>query len=293
MPLDVEKVSSSRCFGGELNKYKFKSPALGGVTTKFNVFIPPSASSKLSPVLVYLAGLTCNEDTGAWKGGFIRDAAAENIALVFPDTSPRGAGIKGEDDDWDFGTGAGFYINATKTEWSKHYRMYDHIVTELPDAIRTLGIALDLSRTSLFGHSMGGHGALSIYLRSPDKFKSASAFSAIFNPSHDDCQWGRKALEGYLKGGRTEGQAVDATELIRGYKGKNVKLNILADYGDQDNFYKQKQLLPENFQEAVREAGFESSVQVRRQAGYDHSYYFVSTFAPEHIKYHAEFLKEY
>ncbi|KAG8983319.1 hypothetical protein FRB93_007298 [Tulasnella sp. JGI-2019a] len=289
MSLKVEKLSSNKCFGGELNKYKFNSPALGGLDAQFNVFIPMLPESHPCPVLYYLGGLTCNEDTGAWKGGFIRDAAREGIALVFADTSPRGAGVEGEDKEWDFGTGAGFYINATRSEYTKHYNMYDHIIKDLPEAIKSLGISLDLSRSSIFGHSMGGHGALSIYLLNTDMFQSASAFSAIFNPSNPECQWGKKALSGYLNGGQEEGKANDATELIRKAKGKD--LHILADFGTEDQFYKQKQLLPENFIEAAKQTGFdEHAVHVREHAGYDHSYYFVSTFAPEHVKYHAKLL---
>ncbi|KAG8884922.1 hypothetical protein FRB98_002083 [Tulasnella sp. 332] len=287
MSLKVDKVSSNKCFGGELSKYKFNSPALGGLEAQFNVFIPEVTKIHPAPVLYYLAGLTCNEDTGAWKGGFIRDAADEGIALVFADTSPRGAGVEDEDKDWDFGTGAGFYINATQTKFQKHYNMYDHIVKDLPDAITALGISLDLSRSSIFGHSMGGHGALSIYLLNLDKFLSASAFSAIFNPSNPECAWGKKAFSGYLNGGQEEGKAHDATELVRNAKGKNV--HILADYGDADQFYKQKQLLPENFVTAAKEAGFdEQAVHVREHAGYDHSYYFISTFAPVHVKCESE-----
>jgi len=289
---DVEKVSSSRCFAGEVNKYKYLSPALGGTYTQFNVFIPESTAGVLAPVLFYLAGLTCNEDTGAWKGGFLREAAKHSIAIVFPDTSPRGAGIEGEEKDSDFGTGAGFYINATKDPYSSHYNMNEFIVKELPQAIRSLGIGLDLRRRSIFGHSMGGHGALYIYLRNPDKFKSASAFSAVFNPSNPECQWGKKAFEGYFEGGQEEGKEHDATELIR--KAAGQKLNILADYGDADQFYAKKQLLPENFIAAAREAGFrDDQVKVQRQPGYDHSYYFIETFAPQHIHYHVQFLKEY
>ncbi|KAG9016668.1 cystathionine beta-synthase [Tulasnella sp. 427] len=220
MPLNVEKISSNRAFGGEFNKYKFN---VRGTATQFNVFVPAQSSEKLSPVIYYFAGLTCNEDTGAWKGGFIRDAADEGIALVFPDTSPRGAGVEGEDESWDFGSGAGFYINATNGKWSKHYNI------------------------------------------------------------NAECQWGRKAFSGYLNGGQEEGKANDATELIGAAKGKKVA--ILADYGDADKFYQEKQLLPENFIAAAKQAGFDDSqVQVRAQPGYDHSYYFVSTFAPEHIK---------
>ncbi|KAG8928206.1 hypothetical protein FRC02_007235 [Tulasnella sp. 418] len=227
----------------------------------------------------------------AWKGGFIRDAAAERIALVFPDTSPRGAGVEGEDADWDFGTGAGFYINASVEKFSRHYNMYSHIVDEIPQVIQTLAIPLDTKKSSIFGHSMGGHGALTLYLRNLDKYLSASAFAPITNPSNPDCQWGQKAFKGYFSNGVEEGKSYDATELIRIANSRD--LHLLVDYGDADNFYKQGQLLPENFAAAARDAGFdETLVNVRCQPGYDHSYYFISTFASEHIRYHAKFLRK-
>ncbi|GAA6015339.1 hypothetical protein JCM8202_002432 [Rhodotorula sphaerocarpa] len=291
-----EQIARNYSFGGTLTKYKGAAQTLGGLETQFNVFVPEHASaSQKVPVLYYLAGLTCNEDTAAWKGGFIRDAAAEGIALVFPDTSPRGASIEGEDKDWDFGTGAGFYVNATKEPWNKHYNMYDFVSSELPQLLEKLALPLDFARSSIFGHSMGGHGALTLYLKSVlgsvakgTQYLSASAFAPIANPTQ--CPWGEKAFSGYLAGGTEEGKGYDATELIRQAKGKDLK--ILVDVGTGDNFYKQKQLLPENFIAARDAAGFSAKdVSVSLHEHYDHSYYFISTFAPEHVKFHAKILK--
>nr|ODO02812.1 S-formylglutathione hydrolase [Cryptococcus depauperatus CBS 7855] len=178
--VQLEKLSVNRVSTGYLTKYKFPSTSLS-LSTQFNIFIPSSASSSSPvPVLFYLAGLTCNEDTGAQKGGFFNKAGEEGIALVFPDTSPRGSGIEGEDDDWQLGTGASFYINANTEKWKKHYRMYDLIVKELPQVLKGADLGLDFSRWSIMGHSMGGHGALSIYLKNPGLFKSASAFAPIW-----------------------------------------------------------------------------------------------------------------
>ncbi|GAA6036404.1 hypothetical protein JCM8097_001704 [Rhodosporidiobolus ruineniae] len=289
MSHQLEQLAQNYTFGGVIRKFKFKANSLGGLDAQVNVFLPKEAlDGQKVPVLYYLAGLTCNEDTAAWKGGFIRDAAAEGIALVFPDTSPRGAGIEGEDEDWDFGTGAGFYVNATAEPWSKHYNMYQYVTEELPAALSSL--PLDGSRTSIFGHSMGGHGALTLYLKnlSSKKYRSASAFAPIANPTQ--CQWGEKAFKGYLAGGVEEGKAHDSTELIKKAKGEDVK--ILIDVGTGDQFYKDKQLLPENFISARDAAGFSAEqVAVNLHDNYDHSYYFISTFAPVHVKFHAKILK--
>ncbi|KAL0951446.1 hypothetical protein HGRIS_008135 [Hohenbuehelia grisea] len=286
----LEKVSSNKTFDGDLIKYKFKSAALGGLDANFNLYLPPQASSGKVPILVYLAGLTCTEDNGAQKGAFFAAASAQGIALLFPDTSPRGAGIEGEDDDWDFGTGAGFYLNASNPKYAKHYNMLTHVTLELPQVIETAGLPIDFKRQSIFGHSMGGHGALTLYLSSPTKqYRSASAFAPISNPTK--CPWGEKAFKGYLQGGVEEAAAqYDATELIAKVK---EPVHILIDYGTGDNFYKQGQLLPENFLKAARDAGHdELQVRVRSQEGYDHSYYFISTFASDHIHFHANLLKQ-
>ncbi|KAJ3808768.1 carbohydrate esterase family 1 protein [Lentinula aff. lateritia] len=287
----LEKISSNKSFEGELTKYKFKSAALGGLPANFNLFVPTNASiPNKVPVLVYLAGLTCTEDNGsAQKGSFLGPASSQGIAILFPDTSPRGAGIEGEDANWDFGTGAGFYLNATNPKFSAHYNMYTHVAVELPEVIEAAGIPIDWKRQSIFGHSMGGHGALTMYLSSPHKqYRSASAFSPVANPTK--CPWGEKAFTGYLQGGVEEAKEnYDATELISKSK---EPVHILVDFGTADNFYKQGQLLPENFLKAARDAGHdEFQVRVRSQEGYDHSYYFISTFASDHVHFHANFLK--
>ncbi|KIY62643.1 carbohydrate esterase family 1 protein, partial [Cylindrobasidium torrendii FP15055 ss-10] len=286
--VQIEKVASNKTFGGELTKYKFKSAALGGLSANFNLFVPGNASATNKvPVLVYLAGLTCTEDNGAQKGGFFGPAAEHGLAILFPDTSPRGAGIDGEEPDWDFGTGAGFYLNATSPKYAKNYNMYTHVTLELPQVIESAGIPIDWNRQSVFGHSMGGHGALTIYLTSAKQYKSASAFAPISNPTK--CPWGEKAFTGYLQGGVEEAKPqYDATELI---SKRTEPVNLLVDYGTGDNFYKQGQLLPENFLEAARKAGHgETELTVRAQDGYDHSYFFISTFAADHINFHAKFL---
>ncbi|KAJ3483135.1 hypothetical protein NLI96_g6515 [Meripilus lineatus] len=319
----LEKLSSNKVFDGDLVKYKFKSTALGNLDANFNIFIPAHASKGKVPILVYLSGLTCTEDNGAQKAGFLGPAAKEGIAILFPDTSPRGAGIAGEDDDWDFGTvsyivhclmcrvydtirydairvcglygavGAGFYLNATNPKYEKHYNMLTHVTKELPEVIQQAGLPIDFSRQSIFGHSMGGHGALTLYLSSifegVKQYRSVSAFSPISNPTK--CPWGEKAFKGYLQGGVEEAkERYDATELIS--KIPKAPVHILIDYGTADNFLKQGQLLPENFLKAARDAGFdEVQVRVRSQDGYDHSYYFISTFGADHVHFHANFLK--
>lgn len=301
--MGLEKVSANRVYDGVLTKYKFKSAALGGLIAQFNLFIPTNASSTHKvPVLIYLAGLTCTEDTGAQKGGFIGPAAKEGIALLFPDTSPRGAGVEGEDKDWDFGTGAGFYLNATKPAYATHYNMLTHVTKELPQVIASdgLDIPIDWNRQSIFGHSMGGHGSLTIYLASllglgdnmqPKQYRSVSAFAPASNPSVSP--WGIKAFNGYLQGGVDEGKVrYDATELVGKCKSKENPVHVLVDYGSEDQFLKDGQLLPENFLKKARETGYdEVQVRVRKQEGYDHSYYFISTFAADHVHFHANFLK--
>ncbi|KAG6890736.1 hypothetical protein C0992_013119 [Termitomyces sp. T32_za158] len=272
----LHKISSNKAFEGELIKYKFKSAALGGLDAKFNLFLPSNAAQGKVPVLVYLAGLTCTEDNGAQKGSFLGVASIQGIAILFPDTSPRGAGVEGETDSWDFGVGAGFYLNATNPKFATHYNMLTHITMELPQVLEAAGVPIDFKRQSIFGHSMGGHGALTLYLASKTKqYRSASAFAPIANPTK--CPWGKKAFHGYLQGGSEEAaNQYDATELIT--KAKDP-VHILIDYGKNDEFYNQGQLLPENFLKAAREAGYdEVQVRVRSHEGYDHSYYFVRPF---------------
>lgn len=285
--MSFTQKSSNKVSNGLLTKYSFPASSLNNLETAINVFLPSSAlgsSPKKVPVLYFLSGLTCTEDNAAQKGGFFNAAESAKIALVFPDTSPRGAKIGGEDESYDFGTGAGFYVNATKEPWNKAYNMYDYIVKELPQKIQENGLPIDTTKASIFGHSMGGHGALTIYLKNRKAYKSASAFSPICNPTA--CPWGKKAFEGYLAEGLKEGEQYDATLLL---KSSTEPPQILIDSGTADDFYKQGQLLPENFQKVAEEKAFKD-VEVRLQDGYDHSYYFISTFAEDHVKYHAKYL---
>jgi S-formylglutathione hydrolase len=252
---------------------------------KLNLYLPPSASSsKPAPVLFYLAGLTCTGDNGAEKGFFQHKASQKGIAVVYPDTSPRGLGIAGEDETYDFGSGAGFYIDATKEPYANKYNMYSYITQELPEQLFAHFRELDGSRVSIFGHSMGGHGALTLFLKNPGKYKSVSAFAPISNPS--ECPWGHKAFGGYFGDDQKLKWAEhDATALIRNYPHDT---DILIDVGTGDNFYKQGQLLPENLEKAAREAG--KGVKVNYRDGYDHSYFFISSFADDHVEHAAKYL---
>ncbi|ORY34273.1 putative Carboxylesterase [Naematelia encephala] len=293
--VELKKESSNRVSTGTLTKYSFASGSLGGLTTQLNVFLPSTASSSSpAPILFYLAGLTCNEDTGAQKGGFLNTAGKEGIAMIFPDTSPRGAGVEGEDDDWQLGTGAGFYLNATADKWKKHYNMYDLIIKEIPAVLKEAGLALDWSKVSIMGHSMGGHGALSLYLKNTGIFKSASAFAPACNPSRTP--WGTNAFTHYLEA-RTrssppsEWLEYDSTHLLAASTAPKGSLHLLVDVGTEDKFYKEKQLEPESLKQAAKERGSDEELEVRMQDGFDHSYYFISTFAPEHVEYHAKYLK--
>jgi len=252
---------------------------------KLNLYLPPSASSsKPAPVLFYLAGLTCTGDNGAEKGFFQSKASEKGIAVVYPDTSPRGLDIAGEDESYDFGSGAGFYVDATKDPYSKGYKMYSYITDELPKALFSHFKELDSSRVSITGHSMGGHGALTLYLKNPGMYRSVSAFAPIANPSN--CPWGQKAFSGYFgEDQKSKWSEHDATELLPKYPHDT---DILIDVGTGDNFYKQGQLLPENLEKAAKSAG--KGVSVRYQDGYDHSYFFISSFAGDHVEHAAKYL---
>lgn len=256
-----------------------------------NLYLPPQAFSQASaqhkiPVLFYLAGLTCTGDNGAEKGFFQYGASQKGIAVVYPDTSPRGLKIQGEDDSYDFGSGAGFYIDATQSPWKENYKMESYITSELPKALFSSFPELDSSRVSITGHSMGGHGALTLYLKNPGMYKSVSAFAPISNPSQ--CPWGEKAFKGYIGEDQEAWKKHDATELLKGWKAGSFE--ALIDVGTGDNFYKQKQLLPENFAEAAKASGNEKGLNLRYQDGYDHSYFFISTFSTDHINHAAKYL---
>ena len=276
----LELLSEHRCFDGTQRFYQHASTAIG-LPMKFSVYLPPAAEKGPVPALFFLAGLTCTEETFMIKAGAQRFAAEHGIMLVAPDTSPRGAGVPGEDDGWDFGTGAGFYLDATQEPWSKHYRMESYVTQELFGLV-TSELPGDASRVGIFGHSMGGHGALVLALRHPQLFRTVSAFAPIAAPSR--CPWGEKAFGGYLGSDRKAWAAHDAS-LLMAQAQKPFQKGILVDQGMADNFLKE-QLYPEAFEAACTQAG--QPLVLRRHEGYDHGYYFISTFMQDHIAFHAE-----
>lgn len=271
--------SKWRAFGGILAKYTHASEVTK-TPMNFNLYMPPQAEQKAVPVVYFLSGLTCNEDNFIQKAGALRAAAKYGLAIVAPDTSPRGLNIAGDCDSWDFGVSAGFYVNATEPKWATNYRMYDYVTVELPSLIRENFSVTN--QQSIFGHSMGGHGAMICFLKNPGMYKSVSAFSPICNPI--ECAWGQKAFSGYLGENKEAWKAYDATHLLRTYDG--TKAPILIDQGTEDDFLHKKQLLPENFAAVANECGY--PVNLRMQVGYDHSYFFISTFIDDHIRHHAQ-----
>ncbi|KAL5229082.1 hypothetical protein ABZP36_017347 [Zizania latifolia] len=281
----LEQLSRTKMFGGHNLRFRHQSTTLGCPMT-FSLFIPASPASPASniPVLYWLSGLTCSDENFIIKSGAQRAAAAHGIALVAPDTSPRGLNIEGEADSWDFGVGAGFYLNATNEKW-KNWRMYDYVVKELPKVLSDNFEQLNTSRASIFGHSMGGHGALTIYLKNTDKYKSVSAFAPIVNPIN--CPWGQKAFSNYLSTSKSEWEEYDATCLMKKYHIISTT-PILIDQGEDDKFLKE-QLLPINFADACDDVG--APLILRMQPGYDHSYSFIATFVDDHIAHHSQFLK--
>jgi S-formylglutathione hydrolase len=282
--LSLETISEQRCFGGRQLFLKHQSKEIG-LPMRFSVFLPPQvapgAKAKV-PVLTYLAGLTCTEDTFMIKAGAQRLAAELGIMLVAPDTSPRGTDLPGQSDSWDFGVGAGFYVDATVEPWAKHWRMDSYVNRELPDLVAN-AFPADLDRAGIFGHSMGGHGALVSAFRNPMRYKSVSAFAPIAAPGQ--CPWGIKAFTGYLSADKTKWAEYDATELVaRGA----ISSEILIDQGMADQFLSQ-QLHPDVFEAAARKAG--QKLTLRRRPGYDHSYYFIQTFIADHLQHHARLLR--
>ncbi|GAP89760.1 putative esterase D [Rosellinia necatrix] len=299
--MGFETKAKIATFGGHLYKLTHASTSTN-TAMSVSVFVPGTATPAApAPVLLYLSGLTCTPDNCSEKGFLHAAASRRGIAVVYPDTSPRGAGVAGEDDAYDFGSGAGFYVDAMRAPWATHYNMYSYVRHELLGALfspssypsstsasDTVGSRLDKSRVSITGHSMGGHGALTLYLKNPGLFRSVSAFAPIANPSR--CPWGRKAFAGYL-GDDDEDvwRRHDATELVGGDAWRGKDLRALIDVGTGDDFYKQGQLLPENFAKAVEEAGV-TGVTLRYQPDYDHSYYFISSFAEDHVEHAAKHL---
>ncbi|KAI9726576.1 MAG: hypothetical protein M1828_000943 [Chrysothrix sp. TS-e1954] len=273
-------------FGGKILKLTHSAKTTS-CDMNVNVFLPPQASKGKVPVLYYLSGLTCTPDNCTEKGFFQHKASEKGIAVVYPDTSPRGLNISGEDDSYDFGSGASFYVDATKAPYDKGYKMYSYITQELPKALYAAFSELDGSRASITGHSMGGHGALTLFLKNPGMYKSVSAFAPVANPSN--CPWGQKAFSGYFgEDAKDQWREHDAAELVKKWKGQ--KFEALIDVGTGDNFYKQGQLLPEKFMEAAKEAGVDGGVKLRMQEGYGHSYFFMASFANEHVEWAAKAL---
>jgi len=278
----MKEIESIKESGGYLNRYTHESTICQCEMT-FSVYLPPKSRDEKVPALYWLSGLTCNDDNARTKGGFQRFAAQHGIAIVFPDTSPRGDDVADEPERYDLGQAAGFYVNATQSPWTPHYQMFDYVTRELPDLIEA-NLPLIPGVKSVTGHSMGGHGALVCALKSPGEFRSVSAFAPITNPVN--CGWGQGCFGAYLGEDTSAWEAYDATCLVQ--SGARVN-DILIDQGDADEFLHEGQLLPDNFRAACDTAG--QPVNVRMQPGYDHSYHFIASFIEDHFDYHARFLK--
>jgi S-formylglutathione hydrolase len=274
--MTINLISESKCFGGKLGFYSHLSHVCNH-EMRFAVYEPPQAQTQTVPALYFLSGLTSTEENFMMKAGAQKYASEYGLMLIAPDTSPRNTGILGENDNWDFGAGAGFYIDATEEPWSSHYQMYSYIVEELPTLIAT-NFSIQTDKQGIFGHSMGGHGALICALRNPEKFKSVSAFAPIVSPIR--CPWGQKVLSGYLGHNQQTWSDYDATELVKKHKYHG---HILIDQGTADK-YLVEQLKPELFEQASQQVN--QPLKLRYQQGYDHGYYFIATFIEDHIKHH-------
>lgn len=277
----LETIGEHRSFGGKVGFYRHRS-AVNDCEMRFAVYTPPAASHGPVPLVTWLAGLTCTEETFMIKAGAQRVAAELGLMLLAPDTSPRGEGVPdAEEGAWDLGLGAGFYVDATQAPWAGHYRMYSYLTTELPE-VMAANFPADMDRQAVFGHSMGGHGALILALRHPEIYSSASAFAPIVAPSQ--VPWGKKAFTAYLGEDTQAWRDWDASELARRIIDARGRPKILVDQGLDDQFL-DEQLQPERFEAACAEAGY--PLELRRHAGYDHSYYFISTFIEDHLRRHA------
>ena len=274
--MSLEILSQNKSFGGWHKQYSHQSEVLN-CSMRFAVYLPPQASAETPvPVLYWLSGLTCTDENFMQKAGAHRIAAELGIAIVAPDTSPRGDDVADDAEHYDMGKGAGFYLNATQAPWSRHYQMYDYVVEELPALIEaTFPVT---AQRAIAGHSMGGHGALVIALRNPQRYCSVSAFSPISNPVN--CPWGQKAFSQYLGNDRELWRTYDASELMTQAK---EKLPALVDQGEADNFL-QEQLKPEMLQAAAKRSDY--PLTLRRHEGYDHSYYFIASFIEDHLRFH-------
>ena len=277
----LEQIGSNQSFGGQQLRYKHQSSVLNCEMT-FSIYLPPQAEKGPVPVLYWLSGLTCNDENFVQKAGAQQHAAEHGIAIVCPDTSPRGDGVADDPEGaYDMGLGAGFYVNATQQPWADHYQMYSYITDELPALING-EFPVDSQRASISGHSMGGHGALTIALKNPGQYKSVSAFSPIVSPL--SCPWGDKVLSNYLGDDREIWAQYDSVELV---KSATEHLPVLVDQGDSDNFLVE-QLKTELLISAAGKADY--PMQIRMQPNYDHSYFFIATFIGEHIAFHARAL---
>ena len=277
----MQKLSEYRCFDGRQLQYSHRSEVLN-CDMRFGIFLPPQAESRPVPVLYWLSGLTCTDENFTQKAGAQRMASELGMAIVMPDTSPRGEGVPDDPEGaYDFGLGAGFYLNATQAPWKDHYQMYDYVVKELPELIEAEFPVNDVR--SISGHSMGGHGAITIGIKNPGRYRSISAFSPICHPT--DCPWGEKALGNYLGDDRSTWNDYDSVELM---KRATIQLPILVDQGLADNFLVE-QLKPETLLAAAKETMY--PLNLRQQEGYDHSYFFISSFIEDHLRFHAQYLK--
>ena len=278
LPSEIKRIGENRCFGGRQLRYQHASSTLS-CDMRFSVFLPPQAEQEPVPVLYWLSGLTCNDENFVQKAGAQRAAAAHGVAIVAPDTSPRGDSVPDDADAaYDFGLGAGFYVNATEAPWASHYHMYDYCTEELPRLIHQ-NFPVTADRQGIFGHSMGGHGALTIALKNPTQYRSVSAFAPICAPM--DCPWGHKALGNYLGEDRNLWGEYDATALIT--SGAPV-IPMKVDQGAEDDFLV-KQLKPELLQRACQQREYPLDYQLH--PGYDHSYFFIESFIDQHIAFHA------
>jgi S-formylglutathione hydrolase len=283
-PDGVNRVEHHASFGGWQDVWQHRSTLLG-CDMRFGLYLPPQIASGACPIVYWLSGLTCSEQNFITKAGAQRAAAELGVVVVVPDTSPRGDSVA-DDENYDLGQGAGFYVNATEAPWATHYRMYDYVVAELPALVEK---AIPFSgRRSVMGHSMGGHGALVVALRNPHRYACVSVFAPIVAPT--EVPWGRKALTAYLGGDEAHWAAYDACKLVaaRAREGRPPLPEILIDQGEADDFLGVS-LTPERFEAECAAAG--QALRLRRQPGYDHSYYFIATFLPEHLAWHARQLK--
>jgi S-formylglutathione hydrolase len=284
-------LTAQKCFNGTIIRFEHMSKETKCVMTA-SLYLPPgsdiasAAAAKKVPLLVYLSGLTCTDENVIQKSGALRVASEEKIAFLAPDTSPRNVNIPGEDDSWDFGSGAGFYVDATEEPWSRNYRMYSYVVVELDEVLQKHFPQIDITHKGIMGHSMGGHGALTIALKNQESYRSVSAVAPICNPI--GCPWGEKAFTGYLGADNKEAwENYDACKLMEKL-GKSKYETILLDFGRSDNFL-WNQLMPYQFSNICNDN--DQEVSVRIHDGYDHSYFFVASFIEDHIRFHAETLK--